>query len=187
MNATIREVQRKLLVRAVASESVPASLRSLSTLTSSSVCREPRTSSLHPSRAELHHLPHSTHFFKDSLVRFSSAVSLDEHEDPPKKTRTNRSRNPLIVTPAAASRIHNLISNHNKSRDEGKAIGIRLGTKKRGCNGLSYTLDYAYENHSQQHKRDEVSSSLIIIHVALLNTYKTTTSSPTLEGHGYFI
>ena len=173
MNATIREVHRKLLVRVSASELMPASLRSLSTSTASNACREPKTSSLQPSRAELLrlHLPQSNSFVKYSLVRFSSAVSLDEYDESPKKTRTNRSRNPLIVTPQAASRIHNLISNHNQSRNEDKAIGIRLGTKKRGCNGLSYTLDYAYENHSQQHKRDEVSTNQANnIHITLVNT-----------------
>jgi iron-sulfur cluster assembly accessory protein len=86
--------------------------------------------------------------------KFSSAAALDI--DPPiRKKKTNRNRDPITVTPAAASRIYNLISNHNQTRNDDMAIGIRLGTKKRGCNGLSYTLDYAYENHSQIHKRDE--------------------------------
>jgi iron-sulfur cluster assembly accessory protein len=82
---------------------------------------------------------------------------------PPRSTqrKTQRNRNPLIITPTAASRIHFLISQHNNNNnttnsDSGAAIGIRLGTKKRGCNGLSYTLNYAYADHSTHHPRDEV-------------------------------
>lgn len=77
------------------------------------------------------------------------------------KRKKKKRINPLIITPTAAARIQYLIDQHNSSRggDDGdnanQAVGIRLGTKKRGCNGLSYTLNYAYDNHKEQHKRDE--------------------------------
>eukprot|EP01082_Thalassiosira_pseudonana_P012393 g11131.t1 g11131 contig5:177931-178500(-) len=95
--------------------------------------------------------------------RFSSAAMTQEASEtsapPPRSTqrKTQRNRNPLIITPTAASRIHFLISQHNNNNndttnsDSGAAIGIRLGTKKRGCNGLSYTLNYAYADHSTHH------------------------------------
>ena len=77
-----------------------------------------------------------------------------------KKRKPIKKRNPLIITPTAASRIQFLIDQHNNkdttsSDDGGSAVGIQLGTKKRGCNGLSYTLNYAYSNHLTKHKRDE--------------------------------
>jgi len=78
-----------------------------------------------------------------------------------KKRKPIKKRNPLIITPTAASRIQFLIDQHNNKdttssdNDDGPAVGIQLGTKKRGCNGLSYTLNYAYSNHSTNHKRDE--------------------------------
>ncbi|XP_041762371.1 iron-sulfur cluster assembly 1 homolog, mitochondrial [Anopheles merus] len=43
----------------------------------------------------------------------------------------------LSLTPAAVNRIKQLL--------EGKTefIGLKVGVRQRGCNGLSYTLDYA--------------------------------------------
>ena len=84
----------------------------------------------------------------------STAPAFDSSDETPHtKPRTRRRParpDPLIVTPTAAARIQQLISRHNETAaiESGKrAVGIRLGTKKRGCNGLSYTLNYAYENH----------------------------------------
>ncbi len=78
------------------------------------------------------------------------------------KRRPMVKRDPLIITPAAAARISHLIDVHNSSGGRGgggdvaRAVGIRLGTRKRGCNGLSYTLNYAYSDHSSMNPRDEV-------------------------------
>jgi iron-sulfur cluster assembly protein len=44
----------------------------------------------------------------------------------------------LTVTPAAAARLRALFA----ERPEGK-LGVRVGVKTRGCNGVSYTLNWA--------------------------------------------
>ena len=52
-------------------------------------------------------------------------------------------RSPISITPTASNRLDFLISQHqNKEQVEGICLGIRLGVKKRGCSGLSYTMDY---------------------------------------------
>lgn len=43
----------------------------------------------------------------------------------------------LVLTQAAVEKVQDLLK---KKPD---AIGLRVGVKQRGCNGLSYTLDYA--------------------------------------------
>jgi iron-sulfur cluster assembly protein len=76
---------------------------------------------------------------------------------PTKRKPMSKRRDPLIITSAAAKRIADLVNSHNNigGGSSGNAVGIRLGTKKRGCNGLSYTLNYAYNNHTVEHPRDE--------------------------------
>ncbi|XP_013782393.2 iron-sulfur cluster assembly 1 homolog, mitochondrial-like [Limulus polyphemus] len=51
----------------------------------------------------------------------------------------------LILTQSAVSRVKHLL--HSKP----DAIGLKIGVKQRGCNGLSYTLDFA----KQKGKFDE--------------------------------
>ena len=45
----------------------------------------------------------------------------------------------LTLTPNAVKKIKELL------QDRTEYIGLRVGVKQRGCNGLSYTLDYAKE------------------------------------------
>ncbi|EDW05823.1 iron-sulfur cluster assembly 1 homolog, mitochondrial [Drosophila mojavensis] len=51
----------------------------------------------------------------------------------------------LTLTPAAVNRIKSLLQN------KPDVIGLKVGVRQRGCNGLSYTLDYA----STKDKLDE--------------------------------
>ncbi|KAL7744556.1 hypothetical protein ACLKA6_017074 [Drosophila palustris] len=43
----------------------------------------------------------------------------------------------LTLTPAAVQRIKSLL------QDKPGVVGLKVGVRQRGCNGLSYTLDYA--------------------------------------------
>lgn len=52
----------------------------------------------------------------------------------------------LTLTPSAVSRVKELTALAPQ------CIGLRIGVKQRGCNGLSYTLDYA----DKKEKFDEV-------------------------------
>lgn len=55
------------------------------------------------------------------------------------KKRILPSRAALILTPSAVSKIKEIMA-----KEEAKGfIGLKVGVRQRGCNGLSYTLDYA--------------------------------------------
>lgn len=45
----------------------------------------------------------------------------------------------LTLTPSAVKKIKEILG------DKSEYIGLKVGVKQRGCNGLSYTLDYAKE------------------------------------------
>ncbi|CAK9068175.1 Iron-sulfur cluster assembly 1 homolog [Durusdinium trenchii] len=54
----------------------------------------------------------------------------------------------MSVTKSAASRLGDLMARRN---DPG-TIGVRIGLRQRGCNGMSYTMDYT----NKVNKFDEV-------------------------------
>ncbi|XP_066929162.1 iron-sulfur cluster assembly 1 homolog, mitochondrial-like [Clytia hemisphaerica] len=55
----------------------------------------------------------------------------------PGKFRARRAA--ITLTSSAVNRVKELLSESPES------IGLRIGVKERGCNGLSYTLDYVTE------------------------------------------
>ena len=62
---------------------------------------------------------------------------------------------PLTITPAAAERINDLCA----SKPE--VLGVLLGVKRRGCNGMSYTLNYAEETPPKDHERVEADGATV--------------------------
>ncbi len=53
------------------------------------------------------------------------------------KRRLIPTRAALTLTPSAVERVRSLV------QENPACIGLRIGVRTRGCNGLSYTLDYA--------------------------------------------
>lgn len=77
-----------------------------------------------------------------SHMSFSTAAVAEEPSTIESKSdRSRNKKDPITITLRAAERVFELLSSPNA---EG-ALGIRLGVKRRGCNGLSYTLNYAFE------------------------------------------
>ena len=56
---------------------------------------------------------------------------------------------PIKLTERAAERIRELLSLKNN------AIGVRIGVKRRGCNGYSYTMNYVFDGDVDSFK-DEI-------------------------------
>ncbi|XP_021939398.1 iron-sulfur cluster assembly 1 homolog, mitochondrial [Zootermopsis nevadensis] len=56
-----------------------------------------------------------------------------------KGRRPIQSRAALVLTPAAVNKIKEILAQN------ANCIGLKVGVRQRGCNGLSYTLDYAVE------------------------------------------
>ncbi|KAJ9598964.1 hypothetical protein L9F63_010558 [Diploptera punctata] len=56
-----------------------------------------------------------------------------------KGRRPIQARAALALTPAAVNKIKEILSQRSD------CVGLKVGVRQRGCNGLSYTLDYAKE------------------------------------------
>jgi len=78
-------------------------------------------------------------------------------------------KDPIIVTERAAERIQELLQGENAKG----AIGIRLGVKRRGCNGLSYTLNYAFEKPPKDMEMQSNNIRVFIEPMALFNIVGT--------------
>ncbi|CAH0384499.1 unnamed protein product [Bemisia tabaci] len=56
-----------------------------------------------------------------------------------KSRRLIPQRAALVLTPAAVNKVKEILA------DKPEYIGLKVGVQQRGCNGLSYTLNYATE------------------------------------------
>merc|ERR1712043_99396 len=66
----------------------------------------------------------------------------------PLSNMQKRTKDPLTITNSALSRLKELLSSPNGYSSG--AIGVRLSTRRRGCNGLSYTLNYVHNHVSNK-------------------------------------
>ncbi|XP_015790473.1 iron-sulfur cluster assembly 1 homolog, mitochondrial [Tetranychus urticae] len=81
----------------------------------------------------------STNYSAQSSVRpFSSMRATVK---PVSKRKFIPSRAALMLSPNAVSRIKEVL------KDQPGAIGLRVTVKQKGCNGLTYHLDYAKEKN----------------------------------------
>ena len=82
----------------------------------------------------------------------------------------------LFQTENAANRIKELLLSENAKG----AVGIRLGVKRRGCNGLSYTMNYAFQDPdsiAEMEKDEKMEAYGIKVYIepkALFNVVGTT-------------
>merc|ERR1739844_602861 len=85
--------------------------------------------------------------FASKLInRFSSRSAATATVRAVKRRSLIPTRAALTLTPTAVQRVQELVNT------QPKCIGLKIGVRQRGCNGLSYTLDYATEKS----KFDEV-------------------------------
>ncbi|KAF7250171.1 hypothetical protein EG68_08755 [Paragonimus skrjabini miyazakii] len=87
---------------------------------------------------------HLTSCVSSSGQVISTAVKTTNR---PRKSALTGRQAPLVLTKAAVARVHELLQ---KQPD---AVGLRIGVKTRGCNGLSYTLEFCKQD---QQTSDEV-------------------------------
>ena len=77
----------------------------------------------------------------------------------------------IELTPAAVKRVGILLSSNDS------AIGLRLGVKSRGCNGMSYTMDYMNQGEEVPKAMDVVEQDGVRVFIepkALMHVIGTT-------------
>jgi len=83
-----------------------------------------------------------------------------------KKTPTLQ-RSALVLTTAAVNQVKNLL------REQDNAVAIKIGVKTRGCNGQSYTLQYAKEKDKGDEEVTQDGLRIFIDRKALMHVLGT--------------
>ena len=78
----------------------------------------------------------------------------------------------LEMTESAAERIRELLE--RKSTAEEPVIAVRIGIKTRGCNGLSYTMNYAKEKAKMEEEIEQHGARIFVEPKALMHVIGTT-------------
>ena len=77
----------------------------------------------------------------------------------------------LELTESAAVRIRALLERRNERE---AATAVRIGIKSRGCNGLSYTMDYATEKKKLEEEVEQHGVRVFVESSALMHVIGTT-------------
>jgi iron-sulfur cluster assembly accessory protein len=101
----------------------------------------------------------------------TAAPAEKKQKKEPRRRTTLETKDPLSITPAAAVRIQELLAGDNAPDNP---IGIRLGVKRRGCNGLSYTLNYLTEVPANDLAMESHGVNVFIEPMALFSIVGTT-------------
>ena len=88
---------------------------------------------------------------------------------PPRRKLARRAA--LEMTESAAIRIRGLLE---KRRQQEPAIAVRIGIKTRGCNGLSYTMNYALEKSKMEEEVERDGARIFVEPKALMHVIGTT-------------
>jgi len=83
------------------------------------------------------------------------------------KKRPTLQRSALVLTSAAVNQVKNLLKEQND------VIGLKIGVKTRGCNGQSYTLQYAKEKEKEDEEVSQDGLRIFIDRKALMHVLGT--------------
>ena len=86
---------------------------------------------------------------------------------------TLRSRAALELTPRAVDRLKYLVDRKIAQNPTHPPVGIRLGVRKRGCSGLSYTMAYADKQKLTDEKVSTHGVTVLVEPQALLSVVGT--------------
>merc|ERR1719231_823621 len=75
------------------------------------------------------------------------------------------------MTESAAARINDLLE---RRRQKEPAVAVRIGIKSRGCNGLSYTMNYAVEKAKLEEEAERDGARIFVEPKALMHVIGTT-------------
>ena len=94
-----------------------------------------------------------------------------EGTKPKRKSRLSQ-KAVLEMTETAAMRVSELLQRRQENGDP--AVAVRIGVKTRGCNGLSYTMNYASKKERLEEEVEQHGARIFVEPKALMHVIGTT-------------